>query len=282
MLRESFENLGRSRSAEKHTRIVLMMEGLEGPDTQDKAERFMAATGHHLEDVVATCRTTGIAGEVAGKIVQHPVGLPTALEEIRCGISPARPQQRWTVSQRQLATTFEDTMAKFHPPGIAEEVAGTSSNTQCAFRQLREKYGVKRRRHDLSSVFMTVDDPDTPWHPQLFSAVSFEPQRLTEDGATVRTSSVLPSSSHFESQFWVEKNIRGVPGQSPVLPLRDFCHGCPLLQQRNTCALCWDGKPLRVRTLKTKLGVSWRRLACVNVATLSHISTRCGSQFFSS
>ena len=27
---------------------------------------------------------------------------------------------------------------------------------------------MKRRRHDLSSVFITVDDPDTPWHPQFF------------------------------------------------------------------------------------------------------------------
>ena len=52
----SDENLGRSRSAEKHMRIVLMMKGLEGPNTQDKAERFMVATGHYLEDVMATCR----------------------------------------------------------------------------------------------------------------------------------------------------------------------------------------------------------------------------------
>ena len=66
-------------------------------------------------------------------------------------------------------------MANCHPPGIAEEVACTSSNTQYAFRQLREKYDVKRRRQDLSSVFMTVDVPDTPWHPQLSSSVSFEP-----------------------------------------------------------------------------------------------------------
>ena len=44
--------LGRSPATEKHKRIVLTMEGLEGPNTQDKAERFMAATGHHLEDSI--------------------------------------------------------------------------------------------------------------------------------------------------------------------------------------------------------------------------------------
>ena len=53
----------------KHKRIVLMMKGLEAQNTQDKAERFMAADGHHLEDVVATCHPPGIAVEVAGKIV---------------------------------------------------------------------------------------------------------------------------------------------------------------------------------------------------------------------
>ena len=31
-----------------------------------------------------------------------------------------------------------------------------------------KKCGVKRRWHDLSSVFTTVDYPDIPWHPQFF------------------------------------------------------------------------------------------------------------------
>ena len=40
--RRARENLRRARSGEKHKRIVLTMEGLEGPNSQDKAERFMA------------------------------------------------------------------------------------------------------------------------------------------------------------------------------------------------------------------------------------------------
>ena len=59
-------------------------------------------------------------------------------------------------------------MVTCHLLSIAEQVAGNSSDTQSAFRQLWQKSGVKRRWHDLSSVFMTVDDPDTPWHPQFF------------------------------------------------------------------------------------------------------------------
>ena len=65
--REALENLGCSPSAGKHVRMVLAMEGLEGPNTQGKAERFMAETGHHLEEMMATYHPPGIAGKVAGK-----------------------------------------------------------------------------------------------------------------------------------------------------------------------------------------------------------------------
>ena len=46
-------------------RMVLAMEGLEGPNTQVQAERFMAVTGHHLEVMMVTCHQLGFAGEVA-------------------------------------------------------------------------------------------------------------------------------------------------------------------------------------------------------------------------
>ena len=64
-------------------RIVFAKEAREGPIAENKAERLMAATGHHLWDMMATC----------------------------------------------------------HQPGVACEVAETSFNTQCTFRQLRKKYG---------------------------------------------------------------------------------------------------------------------------------------------
>ena len=37
----------------------------------------------------------------------------------------------------------------------------------------------------LLAVIMTVGNANTSWHPQFFSAVTFESQRLTEGGATV-------------------------------------------------------------------------------------------------
>ena len=36
-------------------------------------------------------------------------------------------------------------------------------------------------QRELSSVFMTVGDADTFWHPQFFSTVTFESQRSTEE-----------------------------------------------------------------------------------------------------
>ena len=56
-------------------------------------------------------------------------------------------------AERLTAATghpFEDVMATCHPPGIAGDDAETSSNTQCAFRQLLKKYGVDFRQ----SVFV--------------------------------------------------------------------------------------------------------------------------------
>ena len=53
------------------------------------AEHLMATTGQlfiHFE--MATYPSLGIAGKVAGKFIQHPVGLPTALVEMWCGTSP--------------------------------------------------------------------------------------------------------------------------------------------------------------------------------------------------
>ena len=48
-------------------RMVLALECLEGPNTEGKAERFMAETGHHLEEMMANCHSLGNAGTVAGK-----------------------------------------------------------------------------------------------------------------------------------------------------------------------------------------------------------------------
>ena len=46
-----------------------------------------------FEDMTATYHQPSIAG-CCGTVIQHPVGVPAALEEIRCGTSPAERDSR--------------------------------------------------------------------------------------------------------------------------------------------------------------------------------------------
>ena len=57
------------------------MEGLEGPYTQDRDQHLIVLYCHHFEEMMATYHPLGIVDKVAGKVIQHPVGLPTTLEE---------------------------------------------------------------------------------------------------------------------------------------------------------------------------------------------------------
>ena len=47
-------------------------------------------------------------------------------------------------------------MANYHPPGIAEEVGCTSSNTQWAFPTSLEETRCRPHWRDLTSMFMTI------------------------------------------------------------------------------------------------------------------------------
>ena len=51
-------------------------------------DRLVAATGHHLEDVMATCHPSSVPGEVAGKIIQHQC-LSDGSGRNKVGTSPA-------------------------------------------------------------------------------------------------------------------------------------------------------------------------------------------------
>ena len=110
-----------SPSAEKHVHIVLTSSGGQGYESF-----LMAATGHHLVDVIALLRQRNTS--------------------TLC--SPWRPAKVRTLqekAERLIATTgqlFEEMMATYHPLDIASKVAGKPSNTQWSFRQLWKKCGV--------------------------------------------------------------------------------------------------------------------------------------------
>ena len=65
--RASELNISAAHLRQKNVHIVLAKEAREGPNAEDKAERLMAATGNHLEDMMADRHPLGIAGDVAGK-----------------------------------------------------------------------------------------------------------------------------------------------------------------------------------------------------------------------
>ena len=99
---------------------------------------------------------------------------------------------------------------------------------------------------DLNSVFMAVGDADTFWHPQFFSTVTFESQRLVCDTWLARMtaySKVMVELASLVIQHFVSHHVQ-------------------LSFGRETLAhWCWLWRPVRIRTLKTQLGVSWRRLS---------------------
>lgn len=75
---------------------------------------------------------------------------------------------------QQTQHLFADIFATYHPAGLPGEVAGKSSNTQYAFRSAMRHYGPILMGIDLSRVFVTVGDADTLWHPQYFSALTYQ------------------------------------------------------------------------------------------------------------
>ena len=104
MHRESLENLGRTRFSEKHVRLVFAKEARESQYDEFKAERLMAAIGHHLEDVIALLRQRNTS-------------------TLCCPWRSSRDRTIQVKAERLMATTgqlFEELMATFHTLGIAD------------------------------------------------------------------------------------------------------------------------------------------------------------------
>ena len=77
----SGRNLGRSHLAETHVRILLATEAFKSLNTQDKSDRLHGGRRPSIIHMVLLGRSL--------ESLPTPVGLPTALEEIRCRTSPA-------------------------------------------------------------------------------------------------------------------------------------------------------------------------------------------------
>lgn len=74
----------------------------------------------------------------------------------------------------QTKHLFKDVIASYHPEGVPAEVPGKSSNSQWAYRQALRHYASDLSKLDASRVFLTIGDADTLWHPQFFSAMTYQ------------------------------------------------------------------------------------------------------------
>jgi len=69
---------------------------------------------------------------------------------------------------------FADMFATFHPVGLPGDVAGKSSNDQWAYSKALQRLAPKIAKMDSSQVFISCMDADTLFHPQYFSALSYQ------------------------------------------------------------------------------------------------------------
>ena len=114
-------------------RRVFAKEAREDQNAEVKAERLVAATGHHLE------------GRDCSPSAEKYVHIVLAME-VREG-----PTTQETALCLMVATghPFEVMTSTYRQPSIAGDVAGPSSNTQWAFQQLWRKQGVELHQQSV-------------------------------------------------------------------------------------------------------------------------------------
>eukprot|EP00933_Yihiella_yeosuensis_P009428 TRINITY_DN11533_c0_g2_i1.p1 TRINITY_DN11533_c0_g2~~TRINITY_DN11533_c0_g2_i1.p1 ORF type:complete len:670 (+),score=134.58 TRINITY_DN11533_c0_g2_i1:81-2090(+) len=80
---------------------------------------------------------------------------------------------------KQTSHLFADSFATFHPANLPGDMAGKSSNCQWAYRQALQRFAAKIGKMDASRVFISCCDADTLFHPQFFSALSYQALSLS-------------------------------------------------------------------------------------------------------
>lgn len=102
---------------------------------------------------------------------------------------------------------FKDMFATYHPKDIQGEIAGKSSNTQWAFREVQRWYGnyVSRsdERNDPSKVYLTIADADSILHEDYLTALSFNGANMND---------LERSWSVWQSPILLLRNWGTVPG----------------------------------------------------------------------
>jgi len=105
---------------------------------------------------------------------------------------------------------FRDIFATYHPENIPCEVAGKSSNSQWAFREVQRWYGAhvskhsgNGEEHDLSKVFLTVADADSLHHQDYFTSLALQGLKMSQSER---------SWTIWQPPILLSRNFESVPG----------------------------------------------------------------------
>jgi len=101
------------------------------------------------------------------KIAKSQIYLVLAMEARESGS-----KEKAETLTNEFRSMFKDCWTTFHPPGIAGEMPGKSSNTKWAAKEVFEQFIPQNNLTTANSVF-TVADADSEFHSEYFAALSY-------------------------------------------------------------------------------------------------------------
>jgi hypothetical protein len=144
---------------------------------------------------------------------------------------------------------FADIIATFHPENLPGETAGKSANCQWAFREVQRKY-LPHFGHCADTVFLTVGDADTLWHPDFFTALALDGFRMSEQER---------AWAMWQSPVLLLRNYASVPGPIRVSGYATFCFELAGLAAQNWLGthLCYSAYSLTLALANHPLVDGW-------------------------
>lgn len=86
----------------------------------------------------------------------------------------------------EMGSLFRHMIYTLHPPGLPGEVPGKSANCRWAAQRLFDEY-IPNWGYDMKRVVMTVMDADSEFHPEYFSALTYQFLSAPGDAARYQT-----------------------------------------------------------------------------------------------
>ncbi|CAE8636391.1 unnamed protein product, partial [Polarella glacialis] len=159
-----------------HERLQAVQEAAKPPGSCDNIMHIVILPNYKEdEDMLEETLLHIAASPLATTCIRIVLGM-----EAREGEAGSEKAERLIEKTKHL---FADVFATFHPVGRPGEVAGKSSNTQWAYKEMLTHYASDLARCDPTRVFISVGDADTLWHPQYFDALAYQALEMTPEEA---------------------------------------------------------------------------------------------------